>query len=436
MVTEVVIILSLSLVNGVFSMAELAVVSSSRARLASISAQGDRRADKVLALLENPSAFLATVQIGITLIGIGAGVFGGAAMAADLSAWLNERHFLSLRVAEPLAFVVVIGSITYLSLVLGELVPKQIALGFPEKIAMLVAGPLGFVSKLARPLVCLLERSSKIVSKLFPFHVGSKDAVNEDDIRHMISEGAARGEIQLAEKEIAYRVLRLNDRPIRAFMTSRREVVWLDLDKPFEELWKLALSSSHSFFPVARGELDRVLGVISIKDMCVVTGSGGKATLDQFIKTPLKVPSTSDALRILNQFKAERRQMALVFNEHGGLDGIVTTHDLLEAIVGDLADFEGEENLAVHRRDGSWLVNAGIDIHELLLIVDKEMPKDEIDGAYHSLGGLISSTLKTIPTEGATIDWNGLLLEVVDMDGRRIDKVIVTPAEVPVKNAE
>lgn len=424
-IIEVGIILVLTLLNGIFAMSELAIVSSSRGRLDRMAAQGNRGAKAAAALAENPSQFLATVQIGITLVGIIAGVFGGATLAADLGA-VFEGLGMPDRVAYPLAFALIVGAITYLSLIFGELVPKQVALSNPERFASTVAQPLTVLSKLCRPLVWILEGSSRSLLRLLPISGHERSEVSEDDIQHMIAEGAKIGEIEPVEKEMAFRIFRLNDRPIRAFMTVRRDVVWLDATKPFDELWEVALSAPHSYFPVADGSLDQMLGVVSVRDLWLVKASGGRISLLEMVRPTLKVPASRDALGVLELFKQERKHMAVIVDEHGGIDGVVTTHDLLEAIVGDLADYEGEQHSIVKRPDGSALVDAAVDLQELFLFFGKEPTEEVATAEYHSVGGLVFRELQGLPVVGAQIKWGGFAFEVVDMDGYRIDKLLVS----------
>jgi putative hemolysin len=422
---EILIIVLLSLINGVFSMSELAIVSANPGRLAVLASKGRRGAAIALKLAANSGQFLATVQIGITLIGIVSGVFGGATLGEDLAGALIT-YGLKPAIAEPVAFVTVVGFITYLSLVVGELVPKQIALSYPETVACLMSLPLLVLSRVGTPLVWILDSSSKLVSKVLPFKVGQRAEVSESDIKNLIAQSATSGEIRRTEKEIALRVFRLDDRPISAFMTARPDMEWLDLNKPLEELWSSALSVPHFFFPVCKGGIDNLLGIISIKDLCIIRASSSSINIKDLVRPAVKILSTRDALSVLEEFKKQRRQVAIVLDEHGDVDGMVTTHDLLEAIVGDLADFEGEELSIVRRENGTVLVDASVDIHELLLFLKIEAPEKAPLKGYQSVGGVVFGELNTLPTVGAKVTWSGLTFEVLDMDGPRMDKVLVT----------
>lgn len=432
---EILFIVVLSILNGLLAMAELAVVSANRMRLSTMAESGNPRAKVALELSENSTEFLATVQIGITLVGIVAGVFGGAAIAEDFSHGL-VRIGIQPHFAEPVAYTLVIGTITYLSVIFGELVPKQIALAYPEQVALIVARPMALLSRLCLPVVWLLETSSTLVTRLLPFKTGKQTEVSEDDIRILISQGTETGEIQPAEKEMAFRMFRMADRPIRAFMTVRRDVVWLDLAKSFEANWQVALEVAHSFFPVAEETLDNLIGIVSVKDLFLIKSSNGEKKLEDFIKPALKVPSKQDALSVLEVFKRERRQMAVVIDPHGGVSGVITTHDLLEALVGDLADYEGEERSIVNRDDGSCLVDGAVDIQEVLFHLGRDTLDHEQSKEFHSIGGIVFREMNSVPQVGGKITWKGLVIEVVDMDGYRIDKVLVSVVPEPTELSE
>jgi putative hemolysin len=321
-------------------------------------------------------------------------------------------------------------------LVFGELVPKQISLAHPERIAILVSGPISLLATLSQPVVWLLDLSSRGVLAILPSSGPARSDVTEEDIHHALNEGAKVGEIRSLEKEMAMRIFRLDDRPITAFMTPRRDVVWLDSTGPLEDALQVALDSPHSFFPVSEGTLDNLLGVISVKELLHLERSGRTLSIRSLIKPIFKVPAGKDALGVLEDFKRERSQVAVVVDEHGGVSGVVTTHDLLEAIVGDLADFDGEAQSIVIRQDGSMLVDAGVDIHELLLKAGKDPSSAGPDEEYHSVGGLVFGELGKLPYVGASIEWNGLRFEIVDMDRNRIDKLLVSaPKALEAQNA-
>lgn len=424
-VAEIAIVILLCFCNGFLAMAELAVVSSNKARLRDQASKGSRAALRALSLAENSSESLASVQVGITLIGIVAGVFGGATIAEDVASSLI-LFGLAESSASTLSYLLVIGGITFISLVFGELVPKQLALANPERVAMFASGVLVLISKVIRPAVWVLDRTSQLVLRLFPFVHRERPEVTEEDIQLAVTEGAKGGQISAEERNIVFRAFRLDDRPISAFMTPRRDVVWLDVSRPFDEVYERAIQAAHSFFPVGDRELDQLLGVVGLRELVNVKMSRGALTLQDVLRPALKIPAGKDCLRALDDFKRERRQIAVVVDEHGGVDGIVTTHDLLEALVGDLADYEGEEQSIVVREDGSLLVDAWVDTHELMLRLGIDEQPEDNDSDYHSVGGVVFAELGKLPRVGAKIEWRGLTLEIVDMDGNRIDRLLVS----------
>lgn len=425
MILEFAIIIALALLNGLFAMAELALVSSNKSKLTMLAQNGDKGAKRALSLANSPAVYMATIQFGITLIGIVAGVFGGAALAEDFAEFLSQWQSLK-ELAMPLSYVMVVGTITYLSIVLGEVVPKQYALSYPEEIAKSLSGFLLIIRKVFTPIVWFLEHSSAFITKILPIKLESHKEIKEEDIRAMVAHGAAVGEIESTEKEMVYRVFRLDDRPIRAFMTPRKDIIWLDLERPLEAIWKTAINVPHSFFPAAEGSLDLGMGFISITDLSIVYNSQGAKELREYIRPALRVSAKSDALTVLELFKRERKHMALVIDDHNSVDGVVTTHDLLEAIVGDMGDFEGQEQEIIHRDDGSLLIDAALDIQELFLALGLEIPAHQVSDEYHSAGGFIVNKLARMPKEGDLVLSDGFKFEVVDMDRHRIDKILVS----------
>ncbi len=429
-VLEILIILVLCSINGFLAMSELAVVSANRGELSSLAQKGNRRAEMALRLSSDSANFLATVQIGITIVGIVAGVFGGATIAEDVSHFLQLLG-VSTGKADPTGYVVVVGGITYLSVVFGELVPKQLALSRAEMIAMLVAPTLDRAARWCRPIVWLLERSSTLVLRMLPFPVVSRPEVCEADIRRILAQGAEVGEILPEERDISLRALRLADRPIRAFMTPRVDMSWIDITSPFELIVQKVISAPHSFFPASAGGLEKLLGIISLKDVMTAQGLGsGRPPLESLVRPALRIPSSRDALSVLREFKSKRTQLALIVDDHDSVCGMVTTHDLLEALVGDLPDFEGERLSMVPRGDGSYLVDAGVDVQELLMAFGNTGSLDSGSVEFHSVGGVIFSSLRSVPTIGSKVTWKDLIFEVVEMDSYRIVKVLVSPLVV------
>jgi putative hemolysin len=424
-VAEWAIILLLILGNGLFAMSEIAVVSARKARLKERADRGDHRAAAALDLARSPDAFLSTVQIGITLVGVLAGAFGGATVGETI----GERLELYPRLApygEAVGVGLVVLAITYLSLILGELVPKRIALGNPERIASLVALPMKALARLASPVVRLLTLSTSFVLRLLRVRPSTEAPVTEEEIKVLIAEGAEAGTFERAELDIVGRVFRLADRHVASVMTPRNEVIWIDLEQPAKERRRVLRECGRSQFPVARATLDSVQGILRVKDWLRVeeTPPGDDASL---LLPALFVPETTYALDLLKQFQKSRQHIAVVLDEHGGTAGIVTLHDILEAIVGDLppAD-EDAEPLLVTRNDGSWLVDGSLPVPDFKDALRLRDLPEEAEGHFHTVGGLVMSALRRIPREGDAFETSGLRLEVVDMDGRRVDKVLVT----------
>lgn len=424
------IILLLILANGVFAMSEIAVVSARKARLKDRADRGDRKAAAALDLARSPDAFLSTVQVGITLVGVLAGAFGGATIAEKLGALLEPYPRLA-PYGEALGVGAVVLAITYLSLILGELVPKRIALGNPERIASAVALPMKALARLGSPVVRLLTFSTSFVLRLLRVRPAAQQPVTEDEIRVLMAQGAESGTFERAELDIVGRVLRLADRHVASVMTPRNEVVWIDLDEEPESRRRLLRECGRSQLPVARGSLDAVRGVLRVKDWLRAeeTSPGDDAGL---LQPALFVPETADTLDLLEQFQKTRQHLAIVLDEHGGAAGIVTLHDILEAIVGDLPPADEEsEPLLVARGDGSWLVDGSLPVPDFKDALRLQDLPEEAEGHFHTVGGLVMSVLRRVPREGDAFETSGLRLEVVDMDGRRVDKVLVTRVTSP-----
>jgi putative hemolysin len=424
---ELFVILLLILANGVFAMAEMALVSARKARLLEWAEAGNTRARAALELAQNPGEFLSTVQIGITLVGILAGAFGGARLAEPLADALRPLPGLG-PYSETLSLGLVVGGIAYLSLVLGELVPKQLALTNPERLAAVLASPMRLVSRLASPAVRLLSRSTAAVLRLFRVHPVPEPPVTEGEIRHMMQQGAQAGVFEAAEHEMVQGVFRLGDRRIGALMTPRTDIVWLDLDDPPEELRRCILETVHSWLPVGRGDLDDLVGVARAKDLLVPLLTGQSEALEALIRPPVVVPESLPALGVLERFRQAGLHLALVVDEYGGVQGLVTPIDLLEALVGDLPDAGmPAEPAAVRRDDGSWLVDGMLPADELKALLPIGALPGEGTGVYQTVSGLVMQQLGRIPSTGNHFAWGGFRFEVVDMDGHRVDKVLVTP---------
>jgi putative hemolysin len=443
--TEVLLLLALILVNGVFSGSEMAVASSRKARLQERADRGDAGARAALELSENPNRFLSTVQIGITLVGVLTGAFGGATLAASLSRLLAGVPALA-PYRDALSFGLVVAVVTYLSLILGELVPKRLALNSPERTAASVARPMMALSRLAGPVVAVLGASTDAVLRLLGVKRSDEAQVTEEEIKVMIGQGAEAGVFEPGEPDLVDGVLSLGDRQVGELMTPRTRLVALDLDDPVEVNVRKMAQSPHANFPVYRGSIDSLIGLVSVKDVWAAASRGDAAAvlapdLEGLARPPLYVPETLRALRLLERFKhrpagsgpgGAQPELAVVIGEHGGTEGLITLTDLMEAIVGDLpgAGAAGPE-AAVRREDGSWLVDGGLDADELRERLGLETVPDPSREEYHTVGGFVMQRLGSVPAPGDRFDWEGHRFEVMDMDGHRVDKVLVTPLAPP-----
>lgn len=425
MTLELAIILLLVLANGAFSMSEMAVVSARKARLEHRARAGDRRSRAALDLATNPADFLSTIQVGITLIGILAGAYGGATLAAPLAAELGRIPGLE-RSADLAAMGIVVGCITVLSLILGELVPKRLALTRPEAIAAAVARPMQLLAWLASPLVRLLSAASTLVLAILRVRPSAEPEITEDEIKLLIAKGAQAGMFEEAEREMLERVFRFADRRVHQLMTPRRKIVWLDVDDPPEAVAAKIAGQPFSRYPVAKGSLDNCLGFVRSRDLLDVALRREPFDLRSCLRQPLIVPENTQALVVLERFRDERTHIAMVIDEYGGVEGLVTLNDLLDAILGDMpAAGEAAEPPVVRREDGSLLVDGTLpvaDLKELLAVA--KLPGEE-RGAYRTLGGFVMHQLGKVPATGDRFDWGGHRFEVVDMDGHLVDKVLV-----------
>ncbi len=422
---EVILILFLLVVNGVLSMAEIAVVSARKTRLKGLADTGDLGAMAALKLSDNPSQFLATVQIGITLVGILAGAFGGATLSAPLAVLLRNVPFLA-PYADQVAFLFVVLIITYFSLLIGELVPKRLGLTNPERIASLVALPMQAISKLTSPLARFLTFSTELVFHLLHLPEKSDQTVTEEEVKIMLDEGTATGVFEPNEREMVGRVFRLGDLDINALMTPRPEIAALDIQDTEETIRSKLSQYGHSRYPVVSGDIENVLGIVTTKDLLVQYLARKPIRLNLLMRPALFVPEGMPALDLLDKFKIEHAQIAMVIDEYGSIQGVVTMNDLAEAVVGDveLPDDKQEAEI-VQREDGSWLVDGRLPTHEFKEKMDIQTLPDEQDGYYQTLGGFVMAMLGRIPKAGDVFDWDGWRVEVMDMDGRRVDKVLV-----------
>ncbi len=425
--THLLIIVILIAVNGLFSLAEIAVVSARKARLQQRAEEGDRRAQAALELANAPGRFLSTIQIGITLVGILTGAFSGTTIADRIAPELNRIAWIAPHgAAVSLGAVVVL--ITFLTLIFGELVPKQIALNNAERIAAAVAPFMRGLSRLALPAVHLLSASTTLVLRLLRAPRAPESSVTEEEIKLMIEQGTQEGVFEPTEQQMVERVFRLGDRTVYALMTPRPEVVWLDPGEPAEEIQRKITGDAHTHYPVAEGRIDNVIGMVNSKDLLSQNLSCRPIDLRSVLRPALFIPESMPALEVLERFKQKRSHAALVIDEHGGFQGLVTTSDILEAIVGDIpARGESHEAAVIRREDGSWLVDGTVLADELKDLLDLDRLPFEEERLYETLGGLVMAFLGRIPRSGEGFDWEGFRFEVVDMDGHRVDKVLIRP---------
>lgn len=422
---ELAAVLFLILLNGFFAMSEMAVVSARKIRLQQMAEEGRRGAAAALSLQEDPSRFLSTVQIGITLIGVINGAVGGATLAERLSPILDAIPALT-GYGETISIALVVMAITYLSLIAGELVPKRIALNKAEAIACFAAPIMRSLSRATAPFVWLLGASTEAMLKLLRVPEKAEQTVTEEEVKSLIAEGTASGVFDPGEKRMIEGVMRLADRTVRSLMTPRPEVMWLDIDDEHENIKREIREAGHSRFPVCRGDFDDVMGVVHTKDLLNSLLQGGNFDLRAVVRDALIVHDGTEVMRLLDLFKQSGEHMAIVVDEYGTVEGIATLTDVLEGIAGELPDDGGEDSDIVRREDGSLLIDGMMAVEEVEAHLGLKSLRDE-DSGYHTLAGFLLFKLGRIPTAGEYADHDGYRFEVVDMDGRRIDKVLVTP---------
>jgi len=428
---DILIILGLILANGLFSGTEIAIISARRHRLEQLALQGRRSARAALRLADSPSQFLSSVQIGITLIGILTGAVSGARIASRLDGLLAQLAALA-PYSEPLSLALVVAAITFLTVVIGELVPKRLALANPERLACAMAPLMTTVSRFTAPLVHLLSSSTDGFLALLGVAASGEPMITEEEIKAIIRQGAASGLFEAVEHAMVQRVLRLDERTIRSLMTPRTAIRWLDLEDPLELSLQQALASPHTRFPVGNGSLDRCLGVVSVRDLLASRITGQPLDLLELVRPPLYVAESTRALAVLDQFKRSGIHIALVTDEFGGVEGLVTLTNLMEGIVGDLPSAEERHNpLVTQREDGSWLVDGGLDLDAFSELIGHDIFGVEDHTRYQTLAGFVMHRLERVPREADRLEWQGYGFEVVDMDGKRVDKLLVKLLENP-----
>jgi putative hemolysin len=428
---EVLLVFALILANGAFAMAEFAVVSSRSERLQQRARAGHRGAKRALSLTNDLDRFLSTVQIGVTAVGVLAGAVGGAALSAPLAAWLGT--YAALRpYAQTIALSIVVLLITYFTLILGELVPKRIALTNPERTASALAYPMQLMATIMKPVVWLLGTSTSLVLRILGISARDRPPITEDEIRALLQQGTDAGVFEEVEQNMVESVFLLNDRPASALMTPRPDVVWLDLDDPAEKLRECIVETPFSRFPVGRESLDQLQGEVKAKDLLIQAWKGDPFDLEQVIRQPLYVPDLMPALNVLEEFKLSGTQLAIVIDEYGSVEGVLTLNDILEAIVGDIpAEDQPEEPQITERPDGSWLVDGMLTTGDFRRYWDLEdrLPGEE-QGLFQTLAGFAVMQLGRVPSSADTFDWNGMRFEIVDMDGPRVDKLMISLIDV------
>lgn len=437
--TELLILALLVLANGVLAMAETAVVSAKKTKLRQLAKQGDEGAASALLLAEHPARFLALVEFWLTLSGMIAGVLAGAKLARQVAEWLARWPELAPH-AGWISLIAVTLGLTSFMLVFGEFVPKRIGLAHPEKVARLLAGTMRSLAWLAAPMLKVFELGTDALVKLIRLRTRpAADSVGEDEVRALVEQGLHAGVFQRAEKEMVERVLALDQLPVTTLMTPRPKIVFLNLDDPEDANWRKIVTSGHSYFPVYQNHRDQIIGMVAVKALWAHSAIGLPTTLKNLLFPPLLAPATMTAIQLLEQFKKTGKHIAIVTDEFGAVQGLVTLIDVLEAIVGDLPERGSKEQPEAKRRDdGSWLVDATLPVSELktLLALDAPLP-NEREAEFQTLGGFVITQFGRIPAAGDFFDWSGWRFEVVDMDGRRVDKVLVgkTPAAAGVAKA-
>ena len=425
---EIVIVLLLIVLNGVFAMSELALASVRRARLAVLERKGVPGAAKARELSGDPQKFLPAVQIGITLVSMLTGVFGGARIAGDLKVWLAGIPALA-SAAETLSLALVVVVTTYLTLVLGELVPKHLALRRPEHLAAHVAPAIARMAQVSGPVIWLLDRSSGAVLRLFGLHRTPRQTVTEEELKALLAEGAQAGVLETEERDMIERLLRLADKPVRAIMTPRTEIAWIDRTDSPKEIAAALKSSPHSRFVVCEGAVDNVVGVVQAKDILDRVLEGGDVSLAATLRQPMVVPDTVTALDALERLKSDPLGIALVMDEYGSFEGVVTASDVLEAIVGDPSDTEAQPGGGEGEGDGALVMDGMMPVDELKSRLS--LPDLPAEGSYHTLAGLVLALLRRVPRVGDRIVFSGWRFEVLEMDGRRVDKVRASREPAP-----
>jgi len=432
---EILVLVFLIVLNGIFSMSEIALVTARRSKLAKLAEEGDQAAKVAVNLGEEPTRFLSTIQVGSTSFGILIGVMSEAALSAPVAVWLRELG-LAQRPSEITATSFVVLLITYITIVIGELVPKRIGQTHPESIARRVARPINTLAIISRPAVRMLSRSTALLLRLLGQRDEKTPGVTEEEIHAMLEEGSESGVIEKNEHAMVRNVFRLDDRQIGSLMVPRSDIVWLDVERLQEENLARAAESEHSRFPVCKGGLEEILGIISCKQLFNQMLKGGQPDITGQLQSPVYVPETLTGMELLEQFRASGSHMAFVIDEYGEVQGLVALQDVMEAVTGEFRTESQEDAWAVQREDGSWLLDGLIPLPELKDLLELREVPEEDKGRYHTLSGMVMWLLGRLPRTGDVISWEAWRLEVIDLDGKRIDKVLASRLPEPLKGEE
>ena len=422
---EIIILLALIFVNGLFVMSEIALVSARKSRLESQAEKGDLKAKRALDLANTPEKFLSAAQIGITLIAILTGVYSGERFASQLQPHIEKIDFLQ-PYANTVSTTIVVVIVTFLSIIFGELIPKQLGLLMAERIAKAVARPMNVFAGFTHPIVWLLNKISVLFFRIFNIKKSKDDAVTEEEIKTLIGEGAEAGTIDEAEQEIIERVFHLGDRNITSLMTHRSDIIWFNLDDNEDKIKEKIFNEPHSVYPICDGEIDNIKGVVSIKDLYV---SPDSTLFKDLMQPALFVPENNSAYQVLETFKQSKLHCCFIVDEYGSVLGVITLNDILEAIVGEFPQPDVPDYEIRKRDDGTFLIDGQIPFYDFLTHFEKAEWMNEGEHDFDTLAGFILHQLERIPKSGAKLDWKGFKIEVMDMDGHRIDKVLVTLSE-------
>jgi len=426
---EILIILILILLNGFFALSEIALVSVKKSRLEHLASQGNKRAETVLLLLASPENFLSSVQVGITLIGIVAGAYGGATLTVNMEAYLSQFTFLGEYI-HTVSLIIVIGGITYVSIVIGELVPKTLAMNNAEPIALFTIPIIKYFTLIAYPFVKLLSFSTSLIVKLFGIKQRESERISEDELRFLLKTAGKQGVLESEETQVHQNLFMFTDQTAKSMLTHRSDLEWINIDESVDEIFDCIKESTHSKFIAAEGSIDNIRGIIHIKDFL---GNFRREDFNilEIVRKPVIISQNTPAFRILNTFKSQKQYMAIVVDEYGGIVGIITLYDLFEAIVGDLPEEDEDINI-LKREDGTYLVNGKTTIIEINQYFGRDIIEKD-HSKYTTISGFVLDKIRHIPLTGEKLNVDDLLIEIIDMDGLRIDKLLLFDNQVDIE---